>query len=252
MDLVVVVDDAEAVGAHVAVLVLRSVERDPALVLGVATGATPLPVYRALARGSGGLLRRAGGGAGRVRRAAGRASGVVRGLRRARDRRSRWASRRTTSWCHGGAARSSSGRIAELGGDRRAAARDRPQRAPGLQRAGVAAGLAEPGGGAHASTTRRRQRGVLRRTSRCRRTPLTQGLGTILEARHLVLLASGAAKAEAVAAALTGPVTPDCPASVVSCTRGSRWCWIGAAASALQRRGSVDGTERERVHHPQL
>ena len=49
---VVVVDDAEAVGEHVAALVLGSVERDPALVLGVATGATPLPVYRALARGS--------------------------------------------------------------------------------------------------------------------------------------------------------------------------------------------------------
>jgi glucosamine-6-phosphate deaminase len=44
---------------------------------------------------------------------------------------------------------------------------------------------------------------------------VTQGLGTILEARHLVLLATGEAKADAVAAALTGPVTPDCPASVV-------------------------------------
>jgi glucosamine-6-phosphate deaminase len=44
---------------------------------------------------------------------------------------------------------------------------------------------------------------------------LTQELGTILEARHLVLLAAGSAKAAAVAAALTGPVAPACPASVV-------------------------------------
>jgi glucosamine-6-phosphate deaminase len=44
---------------------------------------------------------------------------------------------------------------------------------------------------------------------------VTQGIGTILEARHLLKLATGARKAEAVAAALTGPVTPDCPASAV-------------------------------------
>ena len=44
---------------------------------------------------------------------------------------------------------------------------------------------------------------------------ITQGLATIARARHLVLIATGAAKAAAVAAALTGPVTPDCPASVL-------------------------------------
>lgn len=44
---------------------------------------------------------------------------------------------------------------------------------------------------------------------------LTQGLGTIREARHLVLLAFGAAKASAVAAAVEGPVTAACPASVL-------------------------------------
>jgi glucosamine-6-phosphate deaminase len=44
---------------------------------------------------------------------------------------------------------------------------------------------------------------------------LTQGLGTILRARQLVLIATGGAKAAALAAALTGPVTPDCPASVL-------------------------------------
>ena len=44
---------------------------------------------------------------------------------------------------------------------------------------------------------------------------ITQGLGTILRARHLVLLAFGASKAEAVAAALEGPVSASTPGSVV-------------------------------------
>ncbi len=44
---------------------------------------------------------------------------------------------------------------------------------------------------------------------------VTQGLGTILEARHLVLLAFGAAKASAIAAALEGPLTARVPGSAV-------------------------------------
>lgn len=44
---------------------------------------------------------------------------------------------------------------------------------------------------------------------------LTQGLGTILEARHLLLLAQGRGKAEAVHDALTGPVSSGCPASIL-------------------------------------
>src|ERR1700761_3153752 len=44
---------------------------------------------------------------------------------------------------------------------------------------------------------------------------LTQGLGTILAARHLLLIATGAGKAAAVAAAVEGPVSASCPASVL-------------------------------------
>ncbi len=44
---------------------------------------------------------------------------------------------------------------------------------------------------------------------------ITQGLGTIRAARHLVLLASGEGKAAAVAAAVEGPVSASCPASVL-------------------------------------
>lgn len=44
---------------------------------------------------------------------------------------------------------------------------------------------------------------------------ITQGLGTIAEARRLVLVACGSAKATAVARALLGPMDDDCPASVI-------------------------------------
>jgi glucosamine-6-phosphate deaminase len=44
---------------------------------------------------------------------------------------------------------------------------------------------------------------------------LTQGIGTILDARHVVLLAAGEAKAGPVAAAVEGPVTAMVPASAL-------------------------------------
>ncbi len=44
---------------------------------------------------------------------------------------------------------------------------------------------------------------------------VTQGLGTILEARHLLLVACGGHKAEPIARAVEGPLTAMCPASVL-------------------------------------
>ncbi|MGV9414874.1 glucosamine-6-phosphate deaminase [Nocardia sp. NPDC003693] len=44
---------------------------------------------------------------------------------------------------------------------------------------------------------------------------LTQGLGTIGDAEHLVMIAIGMGKAEAVAAAVEGPVSAYCPASIL-------------------------------------
>jgi len=44
---------------------------------------------------------------------------------------------------------------------------------------------------------------------------ITQGLGTILRSRHLLLIATGASKAPAVARAVEGPLAASCPASVV-------------------------------------
>jgi len=44
---------------------------------------------------------------------------------------------------------------------------------------------------------------------------VTQGLGTILDARHLVLVACGAGKAAPIARAVEGPLTAMCPASIL-------------------------------------
>lgn len=44
---------------------------------------------------------------------------------------------------------------------------------------------------------------------------ITMGIGTILEARHCVLLATGAGKAAAVAGMVEGPVSAACPASAL-------------------------------------
>jgi glucosamine-6-phosphate deaminase len=44
---------------------------------------------------------------------------------------------------------------------------------------------------------------------------VTQGLGTISAARHLVMIATGVGKAAPIAAAVEGPVSAICPASVM-------------------------------------
>lgn len=44
---------------------------------------------------------------------------------------------------------------------------------------------------------------------------LTQGLGTIMDARHLLLVAQGDAKAEAIAATVEGPVSAMAPGSIL-------------------------------------
>ncbi|MBX3727660.1 MAG: glucosamine-6-phosphate deaminase [Candidatus Sumerlaeia bacterium] len=47
------------------------------------------------------------------------------------------------------------------------------------------------------------------------RCALSAGIGTIREARKIILLATGAGKADAVKAAVEGPFSPDCPASLL-------------------------------------
>ena len=64
---------------------------------------------------------------------------------------------------------------------------------------------------------------------------LTQGLGTILRARHLLLLASGSAKAAAIAAAVEGPLSASCPASVLQLHPHATVLLDDAAAAGLER-----------------
>ncbi len=65
---------------------------------------------------------------------------------------------------------------------------------------------------------------------------LTQGLGTILEAGHLALVASGHSKSGAVAAAVEGPLTASCPASVLQLHPHATVLVDEEAGSQLQRR----------------
>lgn len=71
---------------------------------------------------------------------------------------------------------------------------------------------------------------------------LTMGIGTILEAREILLLATGEEKAVAIAAALSGPLSPDCPASALRLHSRVRIICDDAAAARLDR--PQDGIRR--------
>jgi len=64
---------------------------------------------------------------------------------------------------------------------------------------------------------------------------ITMGIGTIMEARQIVLLAFGANKAEAVAGAVEGPVTAMNPASALQMHPVVKVCLDEAAASRLTK-----------------
>jgi glucosamine-6-phosphate deaminase len=63
---------------------------------------------------------------------------------------------------------------------------------------------------------------------------ITMGIGTIMDARLLLLVASGESKAQAVRDALEGPVTGMCPATVVQMHRFAHILLDKEAASKLQ------------------
>lgn len=64
---------------------------------------------------------------------------------------------------------------------------------------------------------------------------LTLGIADIVSAREILLLASGAGKAESIAAALEGPVTEQLPASVLQKHAGLTVLLDRAAAASLAR-----------------
>lgn len=63
---------------------------------------------------------------------------------------------------------------------------------------------------------------------------ITMGVGTIMDAKHVLLLANGAAKAEAIAATCEGPITAMWPATIVQMHRLATVLVDQAAAAKLK------------------
>ena len=63
--------------------------------------------------------------------------------------------------------------------------------------------------------TRRDNARFFRSIDEVPRQAISMGIGTIMDARKIVLLASGAGKADAVAKSIEGPITEDVPASIL-------------------------------------
>lgn len=239
---VVIVADAAEAGALVADEIARLVRARPDAVLGLATGSTPLPVYEAL------TSRLAGVDVTRVRGFAldeyvgldpahpesyhsviTREVVVPLGLDPARVRVPDGALEGIE---HAGEDYERA--LAEAGG-------------VDLQILGIGTdghiGFNEPGS-SFASLTRVKTLTQQTRKDNARffdtvedvpRHCITQGLGTILRARHLVLLAFGAGKADAVAGAVEGPVTASLPGSAIQLHPHATVVVDEQAASALRR-----------------
>lgn len=77
---------------------------------------------------------------------------------------------------------------------------------------------------------------------------LTQGLGTIMDAREIVLVATGEHKSDAVAQAVEGPVSSICPASILQFHRHTTVIVDPAAAGRLRL---VDYYRYAYQHKPQ-
>ena len=71
---------------------------------------------------------------------------------------------------------------------------------------------------------------------------ITMGVGTIMDAKELMLVANGAAKADAIKAAVEGPLTGQCPASVIQLHRKTFVILDHEAGARLS--GSYPGTWR--------
>jgi glucosamine-6-phosphate deaminase len=78
---------------------------------------------------------------------------------------------------------------------------------------------------------------------------ITQGLGTISRAQHLLLTATGARKAAAVAAAVEGPLTASCPASVLQLHPHATVVVDEAAAAMLERADYYRYTLQHKLPH---
>ncbi|MGG7509133.1 glucosamine-6-phosphate deaminase [Plantibacter sp. YIM 135249] len=238
---VVIVKNAAAAGDLVSGAIVSLITRNPRAVLGLATGSTPLSVYEALAKKVVGLdLSGVQGFA--LDEYVGLPEGHPESYRAVITREVVEPVGLVPSQIHtpNGAAET----IEHAGADY-----EKAIRAAGgvdLQILGIGTdghiGFNEPGS-SFASLTR-----VKTLTEQTRRDNarffdsiddvpmhcITQGLGTILRAEHLVLLAFGEGKADAVAAALEGPLAANVPGSAVQLHAHTTVVVDEAAASKLQ------------------
>jgi len=238
---VVIVENANAAGELVAAEIARLIARRSDAVLGLATGSTPLPVYSAL------RAQLAGVDVSRVR---GFALDEYVGIDPRHPESYRSVITRevveplglTPSLVHVPDG-------SEDGIEHAGAEYDAKIRAAGgvdLQILGIGTdghiGFNEPGS-SFASRTRVKTLTEQTREDNARffdsidQVPMhciTQGLGTILEARHLVLLAYGEGKAQAVADAVEGPLSAFVPGSAIQLHPHATVVVDEAAASELE------------------
>ncbi|GAB4099714.1 glucosamine-6-phosphate deaminase [Sinomonas halotolerans] len=240
---VVILRDARDVGRVAAGAIARLVRSTPDAVLGLATGSSPLPVYDELAR----LHAQEGLD---FSRASGFALDEYVGLPEGHPQSYREVIRREftdrvdiePSRVH-----SPDGSAEDIEGA--CAAYEEAIAAAGgvdLQILGIGSdghiGFNEPGSSL-ASRTRIKTLTEQTRRDNARFFPsiaevphhvVTQGVGTIMDARHVVLVATGARKAEAVHGLVEGPVTAMCVASVLQFHPHTTVIVDSAAASVLR------------------
>jgi len=82
---------------------------------------------------------------------------------------------------------------------------------------------------------------------------ITMGIGTILEAKKILLLAFGDAKANAVARAIEGPISSSCSASALQMHRDVRFILDKESATELRHRSYYDRVvEQTKKYAPEL
>jgi len=217
---VVILDSREAAGELGAEFVARLVARKPDAVLGLATGSTPLPLWHALAARALDLSRVRGFA---LDEYIGLPPGHPESYRAVITREVVEPLGLTPSLVH---VPGDDGGPVEGAGERYeaaiAAAGGVDIQVLGIGRTGHI-GFNEPGSSL-ASATRVKTLTEQTRIDNARffdsldevpRHCLTQGLGTILRARHLLLFAFGEAKAGAIAGAVEGPVSSSLPGSAI-------------------------------------
>lgn len=251
---VVIVESKEAAGELVAAEIATLIEGRPDAVLGLATGSTPLPVYEALRARLNGVD---------VSQVRGFALDEYVGLDPAHIESYRSVITREVVEPLGldpqriHVPNGAEATIQHAGADYEAAI----AAAGGvdLQILGIGTdghiGFNEPGS-SFASRTRVKTLTEQTREDNARffdsiddvpRHCITQGLGTILDARELLLVAQGEGKADAVAAMIEGPVASICPASALQLHARATVIIDRAAASRLRL---VDYYEHVQRHQP--